>query len=130
MYILANMVSQRLTLTPAPPNTERDDEVAKMLFDSVESILDCTSYNCENDQTLDVDDHIESIDKEIPSDDDDDDTYDELRDKDYDDEREKENAIQHQFSLEYMRNVVQFFDEKDATTGKRKHSFSNVQRHF
>jgi hypothetical protein len=25
---------------------------------------------------------------------------------------------------------VQFFDEKNAITGKRKHSFSNVQRHF
>jgi hypothetical protein len=29
-----------------------------------------------------------------------------------------------------MRNVVQFYDEKDAVTGKRKHSFSNAQQHF
>jgi hypothetical protein len=62
MDILANMISQRLTLTPALPNTEKDDEVAKMLFDNVESILDCTSYTCENDQTLDVDADPESID--------------------------------------------------------------------
>ena len=130
MDIMANMISQRLTLTSAPPNAERDDEVAKMLFDNVQSILDWTSYTCEIDQTLDVDDDPESIDEEIPSDDGDDDTDDDSRDEDYTDEREKENVVQHQFSLEYMRNVVAFFDEKDAVTGKRKHSFSNVQRHL
>jgi hypothetical protein len=77
------MISQRLTLTPAPPNTERINEVAKMLFANVESILDCTSYTCENDQTLDVDDDVESIDEEMPSDNEDNDN---LHHNDYDDE--------------------------------------------
>jgi hypothetical protein len=69
-----------LTLTPASPNRKRDDELAKLLFDNVESIICCKSYTCENDQTLDIDDDPESIDGEIPSDDSDDDTSDDLRD--------------------------------------------------
>jgi hypothetical protein len=76
-----------------------------------------------------VDDVLKSID-EIPSDDGDDDTNDELREKDYNNEREKENVVQHQFSLKYIRNIVQFFDEKDPTKRKIMHSFSNVQQHF
>ena len=29
-----------------------------------------------------------------------------------------------------MRNVVQFYDEKDPNTEKRKHSFAGAQRRF
>jgi hypothetical protein len=38
--------------------------------------------------------------------------------------------IQYQFSFDYMKKVVQFYDEKDKRTGKRKYSFPNVERHF
>ena len=47
---------------------------------------------------------------------------------DYDNKLEREN-IRDQFSLEYMRNVAQFYDE-DPNTEKRKHSFAGVQRRF
>jgi Tc5 transposase C-terminal domain/Tc5 transposase DNA-binding domain/DDE superfamily endonuclease len=130
MDILANLISERLTLTPTPPSTKRDDEVAQMLFENVESILDCTSYSFENDDTLDLDRDTALIEEEITSDDNDDDVSDDLDDEDYDDEGEKKNTLPHQFSFEYMHNVVEFFDERDRITGKRKHSFSNVQRHF
>ncbi|CAF4813005.1 unnamed protein product, partial [Rotaria sp. Silwood2] len=53
---------------------------------------------------------------------------DDSRDAEYNDERKNENIARHQFSLEYMKNVMQFYDEKDPKTGKRKHSFAGVQR--
>ena len=42
----------------------------------------------------------------------------------------KTKTARHQFSFEYMKNVVQFYHEKDPKTGKRKHSFAAVQRRF
>jgi hypothetical protein len=125
--ILTKLVSDRLTITSSPSNTRRDDEVAKMLFENVESILSSTSYSFENDHTLDVDCDDELINQETTSNDNDDDN---LHDGDYNDEHEKENIVQFKFSFSYMKNVIQFYDEKDERTGKRKHSFSNVQRHF
>ena len=53
----------------------------------------------------------------------------EPHDTDYDNGWEREN-IGDQFPLEYMRNVAQFYDEKDPNTEKRKHSFAGVQRCF
>ena len=44
-------------------------------------------------------------------------------------ENEKEDVIRNEFSIEYMTNVVNFFDGKDST-GKRKHTNRSVQRRF
>jgi hypothetical protein len=137
MDILTNLISERLTLSSTPANTRRDEEVAAMLFENVESILNCTSYSFENEDTLDFDSNIKLINEETATDDNDDlpsDDNDDLpsddNDDDYNNEREKEDITQDQFSLEYMINAVEFYDEKNEKTGKRKHTFSNVQRHF
>ncbi len=36
------------------------------------------------------------------------------------DDDEKENIVQHQFSFEYITNGVQFYDEKNEKTSKKK----------
>ena len=59
----------------------------------------------------------------------DDNNDDNPHDDNYDDEHEKENTLQHQFSLEYMKKVVQFYNQK-KNKGKRKNAFLLVQRRF
>ena len=120
--ILANLIAERLTLSSLPANTNNDEDVATMLFENVESVLNSTSYSLENEDTLDFDSDIDSISEET--------TPDDTEDDDYNDEYEKENIIQYPFSLQYMKDVVQFYDEENEETGKRKHSFRNVQRRF
>ena len=152
--ILANLVSNRLTLNSTISTTQRDREVANMLFENVESILNSVCYSFENDFTLDSDNVAEVSDEMILSendvnmksnDNDDDDDDDDIdvdggsSDKSDDDtfafdenfsiENEKEDVIRNEFSIEYMTNVVNFFDEKDST-GKRIHSYRSVQSRF
>ena len=79
-----------------------------MLFENVESVLNCTSYSFESEDALHLDLDVDLINEETASDGNDD------SDKLYDDEREKENIVQHQFSSRYMKNVVDFYDEKNG----------------
>ena len=123
-----------------------------MLFENVESILNSVCYLIENDFALDSDNVAEVCDEMILSENDvnmksndnddddddidvdgggsdksDDDTF--AFDENFSIENEKEDVIRNEFSIEYMTNVVNFFDEKDST-GKRKHSYRSVQRRF
>ena len=151
--MLADLVSNRLTLNSTISTTQRDREVANMLFENVESILNSVCYSFENDFTLDSDNVAEVSDEMILSENDvnmksndnddhddddidvdgggsdesDDDTF--AFDENFSIENEKEDVIRNEFSIEYMTNVVNFFDEKDST-GKRKHSYRSVQRRF
>ena len=152
--ILVDLVSNSLTLNSTISTTQRDREVANMLFENVESILNSVCYSFENDFTWDSDNVAEVSDEMILSendvnmksnDNDDDDDDDDIdvdgggSDKSDDDtfafdenfsiENEKEDVIRNEFSIEYMTNVVNFFDEKDST-GKRKQSYTSVQRRF
>jgi hypothetical protein len=139
--ILSNLIADRLTLNSNTRNTTNDREVAESLFDSVQSIWNSTSYSFENEQTLDIDiDEETNIDQFSSTQDDDpisnmddvdgnDGNIDDLGD-DYHDDQDINNTVKHQFSIEYMRNVLQFYDQFDEVTGRRRHSFANVQRHF
>ncbi len=49
MYILSDLISDRLHLSSISERTTRDEEVASMLFENVESILNSTSYSIENE---------------------------------------------------------------------------------
>jgi hypothetical protein len=124
--ILTKLVSERLTLSPAAIDTKKDQEVATILFDNVQSILNCTSYSLENEETLDFDLTTLSINDETTSDDDDDDNDDD----DYYDDSDKRDKFIKQFSLEYMKNVVQFYDEQIRKRKRTKTSFSNVQNRY
>ena len=50
-------------------------------------------------------------------------------DNPHDDEHEKENTLQHQFLLEYMKKMVEFYNQK-KNKDKRKNAFLLVQRRF
>lgn len=106
--------------------TPRDEDVARNIFDSIESILNCTHYNFEKEQTLDFtysfDQQAEE--SEVESDDEKDESY--MEDANDD----EENSLLDEFSLQYMKKVVDFYDKINFDTGKRKHSWSSLQHHF
>lgn len=136
--IFANLISDCLNLAETPQSTDKDEEVAEVLFDNVKSILTSTSYYYEYDDTLDFDSDdrptFEEINTETSNNNDDydsgDDDNDHSNDEDYEYVPEKEQFSQNQFSIEYMQRVIEYYDEIDLKTGKRKHTFSSLQQRF
>jgi len=103
--------------------TPRGEDVTQNIFDDIESILNCTHYNFEREQTLDFtysfDEEAEEA--EVESDDEKDESYTEDANDD------EENNLLHEFSLQYMKKVVDFYDKTNFDTGKRKHSWSSLR---
>lgn len=136
--LLANLISDRLNFNESAENTDRDHEVAEILFDNVQSILVSTSYCYENDVTLDFHGDEQSDSGETGAEngtdgiDSDDQSADDNHadDKDYEYVYEKDEFPPNQFSLEYMQRVVEHYDEINPSNGKRKHSFSSLQQRF
>ena len=127
--VLGNFISERLTVSLTSTNGPKDKDVAAVLFEHVQPILNCTSYSFENEDTLDHDFNIELIDDDSPfeNNEDDDENIDDdcnrngdSHDTDHSDKCKNGNTVRHQFSLEYMENVVQFYDERNRNIRKRK----------
>ena len=57
--VLGNSIFERLTISLTPTNGPKDEEVIAILFENVQSILNCTSYSLEDEDTLDQDFNIE-----------------------------------------------------------------------
>ena len=55
LNILADLVSNHLTLNSTVSKTQSDSEIAGMFFENIESISNSVSYSFENDFTLDHD---------------------------------------------------------------------------
>ena len=106
-----------------PPITQREEELAHHLLNSIESISNCSSYTIENDTTLELDTTAEESNNECSGSDSDNKSYD-------DNCHQEDKNLLHRYSLEYMEKVVSYCDEKDSKTGKRKRSWSTVQQRF
>ena len=106
--------------------TARDEDVARNIFEDIESIFNCTQYNFEREQTLDFtysfDEEAEEA--ELESDDDKDERYTEGANDD------EENNLLQEFSLQYMKKVVDFYDKTNFNIAKWKHSWSSLQNRF
>ena len=104
---MGNLISERLTISLTSTNGPKDEEVVAILFENVQSILNCRSYSFEDKDTLDLDFNIELTDDDFPFennedddesiDDDDDDCYRNGNscDIDYNDEYKNENIVRH-----------------------------------
>ena len=111
MDILGNLISQLLTISSTYTNGPKDEKVAVILFKNVQSILNCTSYSLEDEDSLDLDFNIELTDvdssfdnnedgeenldfddNEIDNNDDDCIGNYDSRDPDYSNERKNENS--------------------------------------
>lgn len=123
--LLSNLVSEQLSLSDRNTTANnRDEEVAKVLYDQIESILESTHYSFETENTIDFNDdsNVEQSEEEEEDEDEEEEEID-----DDDEERDgtfmevdkgKENSFLNQFSVEYMRNAIDFYDAINEKTGK------------
>ena len=88
-----------------------------------------SSYQVENESTFDEDDSFDDAPDES-----DDTKVDEEKDPTFDGSEDegdsRDDALLMPFSLESIKNVVDFHDAIDETTGKRKHTWKSVQHRF
>ena len=98
-------------------------EIASQMFDAFKSILTSSSYDHEYATTLDY----STPDTEIDGCEEDPDEP--TTDQDYEEE-DLETPVYKSFSFGYMKRAIEFYDDIDQKTGKRKHSWKNVKRQF
>ena len=101
----------------------QEEELANQLFDVFESILTSTSYNQEDETTLD---YNTSDDETYQSEEDFDTSY---NDPDYE-EKDNETSVFESFSLSYMKRALDYYDAINLKTGKRSHTWKSVQNKF
>ncbi|CAF1461217.1 unnamed protein product [Adineta ricciae] len=117
------------TATSASTVTHRECEVADLLCSVLESITSSHSHTFEVETTLDH----ELVDNELIDDVECEDTAEEASDPNWNDENEDENeekALCKRFSLDYMTKAVEFYDEINPQTGKRKRRWETVKHKF
>ena len=105
----------------------RECEVAELLCGVLESIANSHSHTIEVETTL----GHELADGELIHDVEDEDTVEETWDREWNTEDEDEESVLcKQFSLDYMTKAVNFYDEVNPETGKRKRRWETVKHHF
>ncbi|CAF2902010.1 unnamed protein product [Rotaria sp. Silwood2] len=129
LKVLSNLISDKL-FRYSPSSIHPDEEhVASNFYKCLESILESTSHIFETENTLDHDDELDDEDIEDPlpltSTDE---HLDPIKDTDY--EPIDEYNLQNHFSLDYMKRVVDYYDEINPITGKRKRKWRTVKHSF
>ncbi|CAF1602382.1 unnamed protein product, partial [Didymodactylos carnosus] len=105
------------TSTVTITTTNRECEVAELLYGVLESITNSHSHTFEVESTLDHD----LADDELFNDAGDEDTTQETWDPSWnEDDEDDDKALCKQFSLDSMTTAVNFYDEINPHTGKRK----------
>ncbi|CAF2061917.1 unnamed protein product [Rotaria magnacalcarata] len=127
--LLSNLVSERLSINDhCTTNSVRDEEVAKHLYDNVESIINSTHYSFETEDTIDFNDNssgerygkyeeeeegeYEQRQQQINNNDE---QFDEIF---MDVDEDQQQNLFHQFSIQYMKKAVDFYDVVNEKTGR------------
>ena len=96
-----------------------EEEVAKYLQNIMENVCKCTSYEVESETTLDYDDNEEF--REIE---------DESLDPSFDETEEDDKLhTRENFSLDFMKKVIDFYDARNAN-GRRRHTCESTKYGF
>ncbi|CAF2043594.1 unnamed protein product [Rotaria magnacalcarata] len=108
--------------------TPNEEQIDQDLFSCLNSILESTSYIFESETTLEYDEESNTSNTEdcfpITS------TFEQsdvISDSDYQPIDEDEHNLGNTFSLDYMKSVVDYFDEIDPSTGQRKRNWTSVK---
>ncbi|CAF4391796.1 unnamed protein product, partial [Rotaria sordida] len=116
---LSNLTPNKVSHNSSYSINHDEEHVALNLYKCSESILESTSHTFETENMLDHDDELDDEDVEdfLPL------TFtdehlDPIKDTDY--ELIDEYNLQNHFSLDYMKCVVDYYDEINPITGKRK----------
>ena len=121
---IAKLLVDRIT-EREEPNRRRlransfEEKIVHSLLEIIESVSECTSFEVESETTLDYDD---------------DDTFsgseDENMDPDFDETENTESwANQMNFTLEYMKKVIDYYDACDSN-GRKKHTWKSTKHQF
>lgn len=130
---IAKLLVDRVTETERPRrrgtrSSSCEEEVINSLLKVISNVCSCTSYQIESDATLDYDDEEDFGDFE----DEDEDLDSAVKSVDpvFDESTENENmTIKVNFSLDYMKKVIDYFDARDST-GRKKHTWKSTQHQF
>jgi hypothetical protein len=122
--LLIDMVKVNLDVHLPSRVTSQEREVAQYLFETLKSFENATKFNYQEETTLDL--HMSDY---ISSDEDTNTTDDNGVDEWTNEEGEKITHHLNQYSLEYMKAVVDFADEKDDY-GKRRHTWKSIHHRF
>ncbi|CAF1504101.1 unnamed protein product, partial [Rotaria sordida] len=105
----------------------REEEVTNHLAELLNTIINCHEFTVESEISLDyisddltedeIDQYAVSEDSELDPD---------FNDTDNDD---SDDLLQ-KFSLDYMKKVIEYYDERNPLTGKRRRSWKGVKRRF
>ena len=126
LKVLSDLTFDRL-FDESPSIISFDEEnVAMNLFRCLDSILESSSHLFETELTLDHDDEIDAEElDDIVSTTSISDDVNTTNDDDY--IPVNEHNLLNNFSLDYMKRVVDFYDEMDPATGKRKRKWRTVK---
>ncbi|CAF1071767.1 unnamed protein product [Rotaria sordida] len=129
LKVLSNLTSNKVSHNSSSSINHDEEHVALNLYKCSESILESTSHTFETENMLDHDDELDDEDVEdfLPL------TFtdehlDPIKDTDY--ELIDEYNLQNHFSLDYMKRVVDYYDEINPITGKRKRKWQTVKHRF
>lgn len=107
----------------------RVEEVINHLTELLNSIINCHEFTVESETSLDyisddltedeIDQYAVSEDSELDPD-----------FNDTDDGDDDSDVLLQKFSLDYMKKVIEYYDERNPLTGKRRRSWKGVKRRF
>ncbi|CAF1441769.1 unnamed protein product [Didymodactylos carnosus] len=156
--LLSNLIAERLSLDDRNnTDSKRDEEVAKHLYDHVESILESSQYSFENEHTIDFNDDSnteqlqdnEEDENDEEEDENDEEEEEEVEEDDEEDEQQQMNNddeqfdeefmevdndqhhhLQKEFSIPYVKQAIDFYDQINEKTGRKSHSWKAFQHRF
>lgn len=113
---IANLLVNRVTEREEPDRRKLQvnpskEKIARSLLEIIDSVNECTSFEVESETTLDYEgDDVFGA------------SEDENVDPDFDETEDSEgSAIQMNFTLEYMKKVIDFYDACDSNGRKKTH---------
>ncbi|CAF1352980.1 unnamed protein product [Didymodactylos carnosus] len=149
--LLSNLIFERLSLDDRNnTDSKHDEEVAKHLHDHVESILESSQYSFESEHTIDFNDdsNTEQL-QDNEEEDENDEEEEEVEEDDEEDEQQQMNNddeqfdeefmevdndqhhhLQKEFSIPYMKQAIDFYDQINDKTGRKSHSWKAFQHRF
>jgi len=102
----------------------KEIELVEHLYTTIQNFISCSSYAIENDITLDYDGRFDDSSNSASENSEIDEEVDAIFSEDQDDK-----SILNYFSLDYMKQVLAYYDEVDGQ-GNRKHSWRSVNHRF
>lgn len=125
--LLAELFSECHISTPPTRSraSAREHRVADHMADILRSFSDCESFSVETEASLD---HMSEEDTERNQNDERDDKE---EDPDFDIQIDcQDDALLKTFSYDYMKKVIDYYDELDPNTGNRRRSWNTLRHRF